>query len=415
MDRNLALVPLGAAGELCIGGDGVGEGYINDADLTSRRFLMDPFVENGRLYRTGDLVRWQGGGELEFIGRIDQQVKMRGFRIELGEIECALSQYPGVRECAVLAREDASGASKLVAYVVPRSDRRVDTAELRAFLKRKLPLYMVPATFVLRIAMPLTGSGKIDRKALPAAESERTDPQTVSAGPRNSQEEALVNTWKEVLGIDSAGIHDNFFELGGDSILGIQVIAKANQAGLSLTPKQLFEHQTIAELAAVAGTRRMALADQGIVTGAVPILPYQSWILRHSSPDPDHWNMAIMLEVRQSVDIPLLETAVRHLLVHHDALRMRFDQDASLWSQRNAAPQDEDAAVFSYIDLKELSEDQQTAGFETAAASAQTSLKLSDGPLLRVVYFDRGSAKPGPAIAGHSPSCRRWHFLACPY
>src|SRR5690606_22717742 len=201
-----------------------------------------------RLYRTGDLARWRADGELEFLGRIDHQVKLRGFRIELGEIEAALSQQPGIHDAVVLLREDAPGEKRLVAYTVGA----VDAETLRAALKTQLPDYMVPTAWVTLDTLPLTPNGKIDRKALPAPERGATG--TPYAPPQGPTEERLAGIWADVLRLDRVGRHDNFFALGGDSILSIQIVARATQAGLPLTPRHLFQHQSIAELAAVVGT-----------------------------------------------------------------------------------------------------------------------------------------------------------------
>jgi amino acid adenylation domain-containing protein len=257
-EQGLAPVPPGAPGEPYIGGEGLARGYFGRPDLTAERFVPDPFAARpgGRLYRTGDLARRRPrDGGLEYLGRADSQVKIRGFRIELGEIEAVLGERPEVRECAVVVREDVPGARRLAAYLALHEgcDEAGALAGLRAALREKLPEYMVPHLLVPLPALPLTPNGKIDRRALlaqPAPEAAAAAAE--HATPRNAAEEALAAVWTEVLHLDRVGIHDNFFALGGDSILAIQVVTRSRQRGILFAPRQLFQHQTIAQLAAVA-------------------------------------------------------------------------------------------------------------------------------------------------------------------
>ena len=240
--------PLGVPGELWIGGEGLARGYLGRPDLTAERFVPDPFsgAPGARLYRTGDLVR-RRSGELEFLGRLDHQVKIRGFRIELGEIEAVLSAQPAVRECAVIVREDVPGARRLVAYLAPDADPEV----LRAALRERLPEYMVPQLFLSLPALPLTPNGKIDRRALLAGPAPEADAAAGFVAPRNEAEEVLAAVWAEVLQRDRVGIHDNFFALGGDSVMVIQAAVRSRERGLDFQPRQLFQAQTVAGLAAL--------------------------------------------------------------------------------------------------------------------------------------------------------------------
>jgi amino acid adenylation domain-containing protein/non-ribosomal peptide synthase protein (TIGR01720 family) len=264
--------------------------------------------------------------------------------------------------------------------------------QLRSFLQEQLPDYMVPAAFVLLDALPLTPTGKVDRRALPAPDTARPELKEAFVAPRTPVEEKLAEIWTQVLGLERVGIYDNFFELGGDSILSLQIIARATQAGLRLTPMQLFQHQTIAELATVAGTAPALKTEQGVVTGSVPLTPMQHWFFEQQLPDPHHWNQALLLEVRQSLDPTLLERAVAHVLEHHDALRLRFVQGADGWQQVNAGL--EAAVPFARVDLSGLPPAEQGPALEAAAAALQTSLHLAAGPLLRVALFDLGTARP---------------------
>jgi len=263
LDSSRQPVPVGVRGELYIGGAGVGCGYLNDPELTADRFVPDPFSESAeaRLYRTGDLARCLSNGDLEFSGRVDRQIKVRGYRIEPGQVEVVVSQDPAWRECAVAAQEDAWGNKHLVAFVVPNPDVPHSTHELKEVLKRKLPEYMVPSRIVEVAALPRTPNGKVDRRALdtglpldagqPGRDRARSDPKT-DPTPATRAEEILTAIWTQVLSRDQVALDDNFFDLGGNSILSIQMISRANQAGLRVTPKQLWMHQTIGELARVA-------------------------------------------------------------------------------------------------------------------------------------------------------------------
>ena len=387
LDRNLHPVPFGVTGEVCISGDGLARGYLNRPDLTAERFIPNPFSNNRtglRLYKTGDLARYLPNGNIEFLGRIDQQVKIRGFRIELGEIETVLARHPSIRTNVVVAREENSGQKRLVAYIVPEPGQVAPTlSNLRHFLEEKLPEYMVPSAFVRISNIPRLPNGKIDLKALP-------DPELVGTfvAPRTTVEKILANIWAQVLQLEQVGIHDNFFELGGDSILSIQIVAKANQAGLQLTPKQVFDRPTIAELAAVASTIESIQAEQSLVTGEVSLTPIQHWFFAQNQPDSHYWNQSLLLEIQQGHNLSLWEQVVQHLVEHHDALRLRFHREESGWEQIISAAKE--TAVFTQIDLSALPDEQKTA-IEKTAAKLQASLNLSDGPLVKFALFDLGA------------------------
>jgi acyl carrier protein len=235
-------------GELYIGGAGLARGYCNQAGSTAEKFVPHPFSQSAgeRLYRTGDLVRWNGAGELEFLGRKDQQVKLRGYRIELGEVEAVLSEHEAVRESVIVAQEDVAGEKRLVAYVVLGEGR--DTGGLRDYLRQRLPDYMVPAAFVVLEKLPLTVNGKVDRKALPMPEGR---PESVEyVAPRTPMEEMLADIWTEVFGVGRIGMHDNFFELGGHSILATIMISRMRKEfGIKIPLKTLFEAPTLREFA----------------------------------------------------------------------------------------------------------------------------------------------------------------------
>ena len=394
LDRHGNPVPRGLAGELHIGGAGLARGYLNRPDLTAERFVPNPFSSEAgaRLYRTGDVARYRANGDIEFVGRIDYQVKIRGFRIEPGEVEAALLQNPMVREAVVIAREDMPGVKRLVAYIVPAKQDPPNTSELRSFLKEKLPEYMVPSVFMILEALPLTLGCKVDRGALPAPEQTRPDLARDFVAPRNATEELLANIWLQVLNLESVGVFDNFFDLGGDSIISVQVISRAKQAGVRLTTKQLFKHQTIAGLAAVADTKPTVQTEQGLVTGAVPLTPIQRWFFERNIPDVHHWNLSMLLEVREALDASLLEKAVGQLLLHHDALRLRFERAGNGWRQLNSDSLEPPS--FSVVNLSEMSEDTRQEAIVASATKLQSSLNLSSGPLIRVALFELGPQQP---------------------
>ncbi len=253
VDERGGTTPAGVAGELHIAGDGVVRGYHRRPDLTAEKFVPNPFGAPGsRMYRTGDLARWLADGTLEYLGRIDNQVKVRGFRIELGEIEAALSKEPQVKECVVVARDDGPGGKRLVAYLVGRDTSSLpEMGQLKEALKKTLPEYMVPSAFVFLEKLPLTPNGKVDRKALPAPEMP-VAARKEYVPPRSATEVALVAIWQQLLKVDTVGVLDNFFELGGDSILTMQVVVKAKEAGLHLTPREMFQNPTVEGLARLA-------------------------------------------------------------------------------------------------------------------------------------------------------------------
>lgn len=260
LDANLQPVPPGIAGELHIGGAGLARGYLNRPELTSEKFISNPLGSdpNSRLYKTGDLARFLPNGQIECLGRIDYQVKIRGFRIELGEVEAALSEHPSVRECVVVAWKNEASDERLVAYIVNRrGDEGATVGELRTFLKRKVPDFMVPSNFVLMETLPLTPNGKVDRKALPQPDVARSSAEYMA--PRTEAEQDMVDIWAQILKLEKVGIHDNFFELGGHSLLAAQLLARIRQKFVvNLQLRMLFEAPTIAELAERLETIRWA-------------------------------------------------------------------------------------------------------------------------------------------------------------
>ncbi|MHB8595763.1 MAG: amino acid adenylation domain-containing protein [Ktedonobacteraceae bacterium] len=397
LDKHLQLLPVGSVGEIYIAGDGVGRGYIDDPLLTATKFVPNPFSSSPgtRMYSTGDLARYRSDGKLEFLGRADHQVKLRGFRIELGEIEAVLSQFAEVQESYVTVREDAASYKRLVAYVVLQPNSNVSRNKLRRFVAAKLPDYMVPAFFIPIASLPLIASGKIDHRALPESDMLGTETEKNFVAPRTRSEKLLADIWAQTLGVEQVGIHDNFFDLGGDSILSVQIVSRANQAGLKLTIKQMFLHQTIAEIVSateISVTPEPALpimqTERETTQSSFPLTAIQHWFFDLQLPEPHHFNMSVLLAVHQKLKLALLEKAIWYLLDHHKALRTRFVRDGLDWLQFYAPSSK--SIPFTSIDLSGLELAERIPALEAAASSVQTSLNLQVGPLMRAVLFDLG-------------------------
>ncbi|KYG05998.1 hypothetical protein BE21_37345, partial [Sorangium cellulosum] len=394
--------PIGVPGELYLGGLGLSRGYLSRPELSAERFIERPFEEEpgARLYRTGDWCRFKADGVLEYVGRMDQQVKVRGFRIELGEIEAVLGQHPAVQQAVVMAREDTPSDRRLVAYVVAREGTSQLASELRDHLGERLPEHMVPSAFVPLAALPLSPNGKIDERALPAPGGARPEQKNAFVAPSTPAEQVLAGAFGQVLDLSRVSVHDNFFSLGGDSILAIQVVSKARQAGLYVSVRQLFQHQTIAELSAVATLAPSSLAEQGAVAGPVVLTPIQRWFFEQAWPEPHHFNQTILLEVRQALDPVLLERALQHLVSHHDALRMRFVREGEGICQAHAGLAG--SVELTTVDLSTVPAEQQARAVEATSAGVQTRLRLDEGPLLSGALMDLGPGRPGRlAIAIH--------------
>jgi amino acid adenylation domain-containing protein/non-ribosomal peptide synthase protein (TIGR01720 family) len=370
--------PIGIPGELCIGGIGVARGYHRRPELTGSSFIT---LAGQRVYRTGDRARWASDGQLVFMGRLDRQVKLRGFRIELGEIESALRRHPGVNEAAVVLRR-RDDRPFLAAYVTLTKTVTLD--EVRSWLHGKLPEHMTPASMTVLDRLPLTRHGKLDEKALP--EPALPAP-TLRSGavekPGTPTEQLLTQIWQAVLKLDHIGLDDNFFHVGGDSLLSMQVAARAREAGLSLRPRDLIRHQTIRSLAGIVRPMVTATLEEASVRphGAVPLTPIQRAFFKAHPEQAHHYNQSLLLMAQQPIDSTALHQAVQAVAGHHDALRLRFSRDGSQWYAEDAGP------VFSELDLSTLD----TAAFQTSLAATletvQRSFDLAHGPLMRVVWI----------------------------
>ncbi|TWK28223.1 hypothetical protein CHCC20372_0858 [Bacillus paralicheniformis] len=374
------LQPMGVIGELCVGGDGLARGYFGRPELTKEKFVPNPFTPGERMYRTGDLARWLKDGSIEYIGRMDDQVKIRGYRIELGEIEAALRQIDGVKEAAVIVRTGPSGHKELLAYMSLQAEMNIE--KVRSLLSQQLPGFMIPAHLVELAALPLTQNGKLDRRALP--EPETTAINTAYAPPRNQLEERLAVIWQEVLGVEKVGIEDSFFELGGDSIKALQVSARLGRFDLKITAGDLFRHPTIKEAAPLIRKTERNI-DQRPIEGEVPWTPVQRWFLAQHIEKRQHFNQSVMLHSSEGFQEQPLRTALQHLVIHHDALRMTIIDDGGQLQQFNRGIHGE---LYS-LNIRDLSKTAQWEKMiEDEVADLQRSIHLQTGPLLKAGLFN---------------------------
>ncbi|MFE3103913.1 amino acid adenylation domain-containing protein [Nocardia tengchongensis] len=398
LDDRLRPVPMGVAGELYLAGGALARGYHNRPGLTANRFVADPYGRSGgRLYRTGDLVRWTGYLDepmLEYLGRTDFQVKVRGQRIELGEIDAALAAADGVEFAVTLGVPGPGGATALAAYLLPEPGRQLDLAELRAHAADRLPGYMVPSAFVVLDAIPLNAVGKLDRRALPAPVFEA---ETEYRAPRGDLEIALAEIVAELLGRDRVGVHDSFFALGGDSILAIQLVSRAKMRGIEITPLQIFEHRTVAALAALAaaGGDSVVLEElPGGGVGELPLTPIVRWMLERGG-DHRRFAQTAVLELPQGIGREQLVATVTAVVDHHDALRARLAEQDGRWRMdiREPGSVDVDALLYRIefdtadaVDLREYA--------VTETDSALGRLDPATGTVLQLVWLDPAPGSP---------------------
>ncbi|HEY4455075.1 MAG TPA: amino acid adenylation domain-containing protein [Pseudonocardiaceae bacterium] len=384
LDDRLTHAPLWTEGEVFVGGPSVARGYLGRPGATAERFVPDPYADRpgGRLYRTGDRARRRADGTLMFLGRVDEQVKLRGYRVEPAEVAAVLRRHPAVRDAVAVVRDGEAGAPRLVGYAVADTS----TEALHEYCAAQLPDYLVPSALVLLDAIPLTSNGKLDRAALPAPTSD-----TAYAPPRSPTESALAAIWAELLRVDRVGRDDNFFALGGDSILGIQVVSRAAAAGISVTPPLLFQHPTIAGLAAASEHAGPTVAaDQDAVTGPVPPTPIQRWFLDQQMPDRSRYNQTICLKPRRRIEAEPLRAALRALLSHHDALRLRLYRDPDgHWALDNSPDNDHDVLDTATDDL------------DAAARQAQDGIDVGSGRLLRAALVATGAGQRLVLVAHH--------------
>ena len=389
LDTHLQPVPVNVAGELYVGGSSVTQGYHRRMDLTESRFVSNPFSHtHTRIYRTGDLARYRADGTIDFLGRADRQVKIRGYRIEPDEIAEVIKQHLAVRDVVVTLLKNEQ---RLCAYFSENNEIKTD--ELRNFVKAQLPEYMLPSAWVLLEDFPRLPNGKINFNALPDAQSSSAVIASNYVAARNPIEQKLVETWTKVLNIQAIGIHDNFFEIGGDSILSIQIIAKARKEGLQLKANQLFEHQSIAELALFAQPTDNSSPSNEIYIGEIALTPIQHWFFDEHRTAPQHWNMAVRVDVESVILQEVIKKSVSHLIESNDALRLAFRlsevSDTFKVSDIKASVlPPNDIHAFQYFDLTNINVDELENEIEKRISHIQGNLNLEQGGLFRVAYFE---------------------------
>ena len=392
VDEFLNLAPIGVPGELLVAGPNLARGYFKRADLTAEKFVPNLFGEPGeRLYRTGDLARWLPDGNIEFLGRIDHQIKIRGFRVELGEIESVLEKHPNIKNAVVIAREDSPGDLRLVGYVTAHGSAKPDSAVLRAFLKDQVPDYMVPSAIVALDAFPLTPNGKVDRKALPAPDQSAFEAMQTFVEPRTDTEKKLANIWSKVLHVEKVGIEDNFFELGGHSLLATQVMSRIRETfDVELPLRNLFEYVTVSELApaidrAVRGADTEIPPITPMPEDATPVLSFAQerlWFLDQLEPNSPFYNIPDAIRIQGPLDVGRLETCIRQVVQRHDVLRTSFHK-------QNGKPvlhinNEIDVAV-ELTDLRDWEPEKREAeALRLAAEEAQKPFNLTQAPLFRI-------------------------------
>lgn len=389
LNKQRSLVPYGSVGEIYIGGPGLSKGYLNRPDLTERAYYDNPFseVSGEKLYKTGDIARYNADGNLEFLGRSDQQVKIRGYRIELEEIEKALNTLPEIKETKVLVENHTNGLTYLSAFV--SANVEVDSAKLKTDLKAIVPEYMVPASISQVAVFPTLPNGKVDKTALLALKKTEVSkrPDDIQK-PRNQMESKLLAIWQEVLQIDTIGVTDNFFELGGDSILSIQIIAKARKVGIQLKANQLFENQTIAELALFAKSDADSTKIASVV-GHVALTPIQHWFFEVHTNAPHYWNQIVKVSKIGSVSSSIIAEVTHALISYHDSLRLSFLNSDNRW-QAKVLEVGVQKGFYPY-DLTNLEDvDAQQVEINEVLRSLQEECDLADGDLFKVLFFDCG-------------------------
>ena len=387
-------VPPGVVGELYVAGEGVARGYRARPELTAERFVELRLPElagepsNGRrAYRTGDLVAWRADGLLDFLGRVDSQVKLRGYRIETGGIEALLRGHPSVDEAAVVVHQASTAPPRdlLAAFVAPSPGAAVGAEEVRRHLEARLPAFSVPDRILVVERLPRLPNGKIDYRGLP--EAGVADGETF-VEPRGEVEETLAEIWAELLGVERVGAQDSFFRLGGDSILMIQAVSRVRQAGLAVRPGDLFDKPTLAEWAEVVDRQPALAVSAEPLGGEVPLSPIQLWFLERRLAAPQHWNLSRLFEVPADFDGALFGRALGACLAHHDLLRARFEREANGWRQQVAAP-DELSVPFTTCRV-----DGDDEGAK-ALAELEAGFDLEAGPLVAARWLDRGRDRPG--------------------
>ncbi|MGQ0809754.1 MAG: amino acid adenylation domain-containing protein [Nitrospiraceae bacterium] len=423
LDPHLQPVPIGTPGELFVAGVGLARGYFKLPDLTAERFIRNPFNSDthARLYRTGDMVRWAANGTLEFLGRVDRQVKIRGHRIELGEIETALATHAGVREAVVEVREELPGDKRLVAFVVAAPQSALSVEQLRLFLRERLPDYMIPSAFVELDTLPLTPNGKVDRKALQAPATSRARiPHLTSqyVAPRDPTEQLLAQLWGEILDLKDVGVHDNFFELGGHSLLATQLFSRLRPLFQREPPlRVLFETPTIADLSTWLQKGRTPLPHAEIpsilpVSRAEPLplsfAQERMWFLYQLAPESAAYNIPVSVRLSGPFNYEAFDHSLRVLISRHESLRTTFH---AIDGRPVQVVHAELPVTIRKVDLRQTSKgsrEEEAVGVVTD--EARCPFNLSTGPLIRVVLVQMSDEEHLVTVTTHHIISDQWSY-----
>ncbi|QWU16643.1 non-ribosomal peptide synthase domain TIGR01720/amino acid adenylation domain-containing protein [Paenibacillus sophorae] len=391
------LQPVGVIGELCIGGAGLARGYINNEELTRMKFTNHPLNPGHKLYRTGDLARWTADGQIEYLGRMDHQVKIRGIRIELIEIELAIMNHDRVQDCVVTALDDHHGVKRLAAYMVLHTTEKIDWPD---YLKDVLPEYMIPHYFMILETLPTNQSGKIDRKALPQPDLSQMDEREDYIAPLDEVERMLAGIWGDLLGVHRVGREDDFFKLGGDSIAVIQMISRLRKRGYQLEPKLVYLNKTIAQL-----TRKIvktAVANpypQEDVTGEIILTPIQQWFFGQEFANPQFWNLPALIHLPVHYPEEIVKKAILMIVNHHDALRINFLKREGKITQYNATVVED--IQLGVIDCINMTDESQAAVILKESSRIQGALQFGKGLLIAPLLFNCGDGTQQLLLAAH--------------
>lgn len=387
VDKNFYLAPIGSQGEICIGGIGLARGYYNNPDLTAEKFVPDPFSgkQASRLYRTGDLARYNADGAIEYLGRIDNQVKIRGRRIELGEIEAALLNSLLVKNAVVIVREDVPGQKQIIAYIIAEVDNENLPHSLKIELSKTLPEYMVPLVIVVMKEMPLSPNGKIDRRKLPRPQF--ANQEALDTMIRTPIELAILNIWSELLMLENIDLQANLFELGSDSIVSMQAASRLAKAGLQLSFRDLMEFPTVKEQAAIASQKNQNITRKQTLTPFEgPLTPMQSWFFLNEIKPRNHWNMSLTLEIPNQTNFYHLTQALQFVFQTHESLKTLFSKANGNWTQRVAQDRTE-PIIIQFEDLSEMEISEAVHSRMQGCTKISKMLDIEKGPVAAAIIF----------------------------
>ncbi|MCP3781444.1 non-ribosomal peptide synthetase [Paenibacillus sp. MZ03-122A] len=389
LDEYLQPLPVGTVGELYIAGDGVAGGYWKREEMTKERFLSNPFITGGRMYKSGDLARRREHGIIEYLGRVDHQVKVRGYRIELGEIENMILRIQGISEAVVVIGRDESEASVIYAYVTIRESRYLlDEQEIRVELAKRLPAYMVPQRIIIMSKLPLTHNGKVDRKALPILVHHAP---TILGSPSNEKEIELIKIISEIMEKEDIGTLDNFYHLGGDSIVAIQIATRLKKKGLLIKVKHILEFPVIKEMAATIEYLKIneeIHIPQGIYEGDIPLSPTMKWFLFHYSTEPHYYHQSCLITLKRNIPIEILQMAIQKLLIHHDGLRINYDLSRNSMFYNNQII-DKNLPI-KLVDLSSCNPLSNEKIIYKHSCELKSSIKITEDIPIRVCMFNGG-------------------------